>query len=83
MFIERTSDGSPAAVRSINKVGMERHGFQSDDIEEVRGIFKTLYKSNLNRSQAIDQLKNSNNLASISLTGEIIEFISNSERGLA
>ena len=77
------ADGSPAEVRSINKVGMERHGFQSDDIEEVRGIFKTLYKSNLNRSQEIDQLKNSNNLASISLTGEIIEFISNSERGLA
>ena len=48
------ADGSPAEVRSINKVGMERYGFSPDRIEEVRMIFKTLYKSNLNRSQAIE-----------------------------
>ena len=48
------ADGAPAEVRSINKVGMERAGFSSKDIETARGVFKVLYKSDLNRSQAID-----------------------------
>ena len=52
------ADGAPAEVRSINKVGMERAGFSSKDIETARGVFKVLYKSDLNRSQAIDYLRN-------------------------
>ena len=30
-----------------NKVGMERQGFTAEEIEEIRMIFKTIYKSNL------------------------------------
>ena len=77
------ADGSPAEVRSINKVGMERQGFTAEEIEEIRMIFKTIYKSNLNRSQAVDQLKDKINSSSLSLAGEVLEFITTSERGLA
>ena len=41
------ADGAPAEVRSINKIAMERAGFSSDQIEMVKGIFKTLYKADL------------------------------------
>ena len=34
------ADGSPAEVRSINKVGMERQGFTAEEIEEIRMILK-------------------------------------------
>jgi len=34
------ADGFPAEVRSINKIGMERNGFSTDDIDAVRGVFK-------------------------------------------
>ena len=77
------ADGSPAEVRSINKVGMERQGFTAEEIEEIRMIFKTIYKSNLNRSQAVDQLNDKINSSSLSLAGEVLEFITTSERGLA
>ena len=77
------ADGSPAEVRSINKVGMERYGFSPDTIEEVRMIFKTLYKSNLNRSQAIEKLKGANELKENSLILEFTDFISTSDRGIA
>ena len=77
------ADGSPAEVRSINKVGMERSGFSGDEVETARGVFKVLYKSDLNRSQAIERLENEFSAASPDIVGEIIEFARSSERGLA
>lgn len=50
------ADGNPAEVRTINKVGLERNGFTSEDIELVRSIYKTLYREGLNRSQAREKL---------------------------
>ena len=77
------ADGAPAEVRSINKVGMDRAGFSSKDIESARGVFKVLYKSDLNRSQAIDYLRNDFTRGNESVSEEIIEFAQSSERGLA
>ncbi len=77
------ADGFPAEVRSINKVGMERHGFSSEDLENVRAVFKTIYKSDFNRSQAMLALTDESSLSQSSVTQEIIEFIRSSERGVA
>ena len=77
------ADGSPAEVRSINKVGMDRFGFKGDDLEKVRMIFKTLYKSELNRTQAIEKLKHMNAEEGNSYIQEVTHFIALSERGLA
>ena len=77
------ADGSPAEVRSINKVGMERSGFSSEDIETARRVFKVLYKSDLNRSQAIDRLQNEFSSTNKGIPGEIISFAHSSDRGFA
>ncbi len=77
------ADGAPAEVRSINKVGMERAGFSSEEVETARGVFKVLYKSDLNRSQAIDYLRNEFSKGNKAVSEEIIEFAQSSERGLA
>jgi UDP-N-acetylglucosamine acyltransferase len=77
------ADGSPAEVRSINKVGMDRFGSTSDDIEKLRKIFKTLYKSDLNRTQAIKQLNMLGNVDGNPFIEEVTSFICESERGLA
>ena len=77
------ADGSPAEVRSINKVGMERSGYKVEDIEVARGVFKTLYKGEMNRSQAIQYLQNESSLKQSKITKEIIEFVRESDRGLA
>ena len=77
------ADGFPAEVRSINKIGMERNGFSSEDIEVVRGVFKTIYKSDFNRSQAMLSLSDDSPWADEPVTREIVAFIQESERGVA
>ena len=77
------ADGFPAEVRSINKVGMERNGFPVEDIEAARGVFKTIYRSDYNRGQALDSLSGASQWAGKRVTVEIVEFIKSSERGVA
>jgi UDP-N-acetylglucosamine acyltransferase len=77
------ADGSPAEVRSINKVGMERSGFTSDEIDVARGVFKKLYKGEMNRSQALEYLENEFSWKDNDITKEIIAFAQSSDRGLA
>ena len=77
------ADGFPAEVRSINKIGMERNGFSSEDIEVARGVFKTIYKSDFNRSQAMLSLSDDSPWADETVTQEIVGFIRKSERGVA
>jgi len=77
------ADGSPAEVRSINKVGLERSGFTSEEIESIRAVFKVLYRKEMNRSQAIDYLENNAEQMSDTMVEEILEFLRVSSRGVA
>ena len=75
------ADGNPASVRAVNKIGLQRNGFSEAQINDIKEIFKELYKSGKNRTQALDFLekrfsKNSN-------YDQILRFIKNSNRGLA
>jgi UDP-N-acetylglucosamine acyltransferase len=51
------ADGSPATVRTMNKVGLERAGFSPDDLALVRRVFKAFYREGLNRKQAAEKLR--------------------------
>jgi UDP-N-acetylglucosamine acyltransferase len=75
-------DGNPATVRTINKIGLERAGFSSEDIALVRRIFKLFYKDGLNRSQAIEQLQSGAD-SEHALARSFLGFVQASERGLA
>lgn len=77
------ADGSPAEVRSINKVAMERADISSEKVELVKSLFKILYKSDLNRSQALEQIKQQNEEENSEITTEILNFVSSSNRGIA
>ena len=50
-------NGSPATVRSVNTIGLERRGFDKETIAEIREAFKVIYKRNYSLQEAIDQLK--------------------------
>ena len=76
------ADGSPAEVRAVNKVGMERAGFSSEDVEMAKSAFRTLYRGDLNRSQALAELEACSSSES-SVTREIVAFACESGRGLA
>lgn len=49
--------GNPAAVRSINAIGLERRGFEKEVIKDIREAFKVIYKRGLSLAEAIDELK--------------------------
>jgi len=76
------ADGSPAMVRTTNKIGLERAGFSPEDINLVRRVFKMFYKEGLNRRQAAEKLN-----AEIGENNELVKtflaFVQASERGLS
>jgi UDP-N-acetylglucosamine acyltransferase len=76
------ADGNPAVIRSLNKVGLERNGFTAEQIETVKAGYRVLYRSGLNRTQALDQLR-AHPLAPKAEFQALISFIAASERGLA
>ena len=48
--------GSPAAVRSVNTVGLERRGFDAETVKLIRDAFKTVYKRGLSLEEARESL---------------------------
>ena len=64
----------------VNSVGLERRGFSSDRIRAIETAFRLLVNSNLNTSQALEQMR-------LTLNGstdvaELMSFIQSSERGV-
>jgi UDP-N-acetylglucosamine acyltransferase len=73
------ADGNPAQVRAINKVGLERCGFGPEQIDRAKAIFKTLYHAGLNRSQALEQLRQG---PADALCQLLLSFAATSRRGM-
>ncbi len=76
------ADGAPAVVRAYNKVGLERRGHSTEQIERVRRIYRILYREGLNRSQALEKLAAHENAATPEFA-RMLDFARKSERGLA
>ena len=74
------ADGNPAEVRGVNMVGLERRGFTSESIRELREAYKIIYRSNKNTAQALEQLREQ--FAKSEAVGTLIDFITSSERGI-
>jgi UDP-N-acetylglucosamine acyltransferase len=76
------ADGAPAEIRGLNRVGLERSGFSPEQLDRVKAAYKTLYRSGLNRSQALAELTARADANTPELA-ELIAFAQSSERGLA
>jgi UDP-N-acetylglucosamine acyltransferase len=75
-------DGTPAEVRAINKVGLERKGFSVEQLERVKQIYRILYRDGLNRTQAFEKLASHPQAASTEFE-RVLKFAQASDRGLA
>lgn len=74
------ADGNPARIRSINKVGMERHGIDPEAVRSIKEAYRMLYRLTLNVAQAVEQMR-----AELPASRELehlITFVSNSPRGI-
>jgi len=74
------ADGNPAEIRGVNHVGLERRGFNQEEIRELREAYKVIFRSNLNTSQGLEALRSQ--FASSALVTLLAEFIAASERGI-
>src|SRR5207342_132631 len=70
------ADGNPAKVRGINIIGLERHGFSTDTIKEIKEAFRLIYRSKYNTGQAIEAIRKELELSTE--LNQIVEFIEQS-----
>jgi UDP-N-acetylglucosamine acyltransferase len=64
---------------SINVIGMRRSGMPSDQIDDVKWVYKTLYRRGLSLPRALEQLAER---ADRPMVAEYIAFLNGSKRGL-
>lgn len=70
----------PLSYVGINSIGLRRRGFTTEKIREIQSIYRILYQSNYNNSQAVAIIE-----AEMEATperDEVLEFIKNSQRGI-
>jgi UDP-N-acetylglucosamine acyltransferase len=70
----------PLAFYNLNIVGLRRRGFSNDQIQQISDIYRVIYKSGLNVSDACDKVE-----AEFEETNEkraIVDFIRSSKRGI-
>ncbi|MGC4071372.1 MAG: acyl-[acyl-carrier-protein]--UDP-N-acetylglucosamine O-acyltransferase, partial [Nibricoccus sp.] len=74
------ADGQPAVIRSLNKVGLERKGFTSEQLDRVKQVYRILFRDGLNRTQALEKLQQHAQVGSDEFQ-RILQFAAKSERG--
>ncbi len=72
--------GYPLKVAGLNRVGLERRDFSPETVAELERVFRVLFRSKLNTTQALVKIK-----AEFEMTPEIallVDFVESSERGI-
>jgi UDP-N-acetylglucosamine acyltransferase len=75
------ADGNPAVTRTVNKVGLERHGVSPEAQAALRRAFKLLFRDGLTTSNALARIEAE--LPSLPEIQHLIAFVRASERGLS
>ncbi len=74
------ADRDPLSYLGLNSVGLNRRGFEKKRIDEIHNIYRAIYQSNMNISQALIYVEK--NFKPSPDRDYIIEFIQKSERGI-
>jgi UDP-N-acetylglucosamine acyltransferase len=70
----------PIAYTGINSVGLRRRNFSNETIREIQEIYRYLYLSGMNNSDAVERIEAE--LPATKERDEIIMFVRNSQRGI-
>lgn len=74
-----TCGGRPAVALGLNVVGMRRAGISAAARAEVKQAFKLLYRSGLNVSQALEEMRKTLKADEVK---QLIQFVEDSKRGI-
>lgn len=72
--------GEPLGYRGPNVVGLKRRGFNSQSIASIREVYRYIYRSSYNLTQALEHIRQE--LNSTPEVEVILAFISHSQRGI-
>jgi UDP-N-acetylglucosamine acyltransferase len=72
--------GSPCALYGLNTVGLERRGLTKEKRLALKRVYRTLFGSKLNLSQAIEEIRSQGELTEEA--EKLVAFIEASERGV-
>ena len=75
------ADGNPAETRSVNKIGMERHGIPDTAQAAVRQAYKILFRDGLSIPNAVARIEAE--LPHLAETDYLVQFVRASERGIS
>jgi len=76
-------DGNPAITRGVNQIGLQRKGFSEEQIRQLKNAYKKLFlNKKQNLSDVIKQLEEMEGVTTEEVS-HLIQFIQNSERGIA
>ena len=79
MLCGETHDGSLHAI-GVNIVGLTRRGFNKDVIQALKEAHRIIYRSDMNRSQALERVEN--DVEQFAEVKELVQFYRNSQRGV-
>lgn len=69
----------PAAYCGLNLIGLRRHGFSGETIEQIHNAYRLIYQSNLQLKDVLNRIREE--LPQIEEIKYIVEFIENSKKG--
>jgi UDP-N-acetylglucosamine acyltransferase len=74
------SAGNPMRLFGLNTIGLQRSNFSDKVMEDLKKVYKIIFRSKMNTTQAIKSIEeNSNNCDEVKY---LIKFIKESERGI-
>ncbi len=75
-----TAGREPVAYCGINSIGLRRRGYTNEEIREIQDIFRYLYLSGLNTTNAVERIEEE--LPATKYRDQIVGFVKQSERGI-
>ncbi|MBU1026753.1 MAG: acyl-ACP--UDP-N-acetylglucosamine O-acyltransferase, partial [Candidatus Margulisbacteria bacterium] len=75
------AEGSPAQIRGVNSIGLQRRGISNEAITEIKKAFKIIYESGNNTAKAAAEIKK--RLRPLAEIEDIVKFLKKeSKRGI-
>ena len=75
-----TAGREPLSFAGVNSVGLRRRGFTNEQIYAIQDVYRILYQSEKNTSNALERILNE--LPAGKELDEIVTFVKNSSRGI-
>ncbi|GHT77720.1 acyl-[acyl-carrier-protein]--UDP-N-acetylglucosamine O-acyltransferase [Bacteroidia bacterium] len=70
----------PITYSGVNIIGLRRRGFSAEQISLIQEIYRTLYQSGMNNTNALKQIEAA--IADCEEKQEVLSFITSSQRGI-